>query len=84
MKIIRFQKKSIKICIHRYFYFLLFQVETQICTDPVFYPHYHYYVREMRIKAYIQLLRAYRSLSLNNIATTFGLSREFIEDEISR
>ena len=62
----------------------LFQVETQICTDPVFYPHYHYYVREMRIKAYIQLLRAYRSLSLNNIATTFGLSREFIEDEISR
>jgi len=59
-------------------------VETQICTDPVFYPHYHHYVREMRIKAYVQLLRAYRSLSLNNIATTFGLTRDYIEDEISR
>lgn len=59
-------------------------VETQICTDPVFHPHYHHYVREMRVKAYVQLLRAYRSLSLKNIADTFGVTREFIEDEISK
>lgn len=60
------------------------QVETQICVDPVFRPHYQHYVREARIKAYVQLLRAYRSLSLDNIADTFGVSREFVEEEISK
>ncbi|XP_032530053.2 26S proteasome non-ATPase regulatory subunit 6 [Danaus plexippus] len=58
-------------------------VETQICVDPVFRPHYQHYVREARIKAYVQLLRAYRSLSLDNIADTFGVTREFVEEEIS-
>lgn len=62
---------------------LAFQVETQICVDPVFRPHYQHYVREARIKAYVQLLRAYRSLSLDNIADTFGVTREFVEEEIS-
>lgn len=60
------------------------QVETQICVDPVFRPHYQHYVREARIKAYVQLLRAYRSLSLDNIADTFGVTREFVEEEISK
>lgn len=62
---------------------LYIQVEAQICVDPIFRPHYQHYVREARIKAYVQLLRAYRSLSLDNIADTFGVTREFIEDEIS-
>ncbi|GBP71638.1 26S proteasome non-ATPase regulatory subunit 6 [Eumeta japonica] len=59
-------------------------VETQICVDPVFRPHYQHYVREARIKAYVQLLRAYRSLSLDNIADTFGVTREFVEEEIAK
>lgn len=58
-------------------------VETQMSVDPVFRPHYQHYVREARIKAYVQLLRAYRSLSLDNIANTFGVTREFVEEEIS-
>lgn len=52
-------------------------------VDPVFRPHYQHYVREARIKAYVQLLRAYRSLSLDNIAQTFGVTRDFVEEEIA-
>lgn len=76
--------ESLHECRYADFVSSLAWVETQICADPVFYPHYHYYVREMRVKAYVQLLRAYRSLSLANIADTFGLTGDYVEDDISR
>ena len=42
-------------------------------------PHYRYYVREMRIKAYAQLLESYRSLTLEYMAKTFDVSIDFID-----
>ncbi|NP_001158526.1 26S proteasome non-ATPase regulatory subunit 6 [Oncorhynchus mykiss] len=47
-------------------------------------PHYRYYVREMRIHAYSQLLESYRSLTLGYMAEAFGVSTEFIDQELSR
>uniref|UniRef100_A0A8C4SWR6 26S proteasome non-ATPase regulatory subunit 6 n=1 Tax=Erpetoichthys calabaricus TaxID=27687 RepID=A0A8C4SWR6_ERPCA len=49
-----------------------------------FAPHYRYYVREMRIHAYSQLLESYRSLTLGYMAEAFGVSVEFIDQELSR
>ncbi|KAJ2936261.1 hypothetical protein H1R20_g829, partial [Candolleomyces eurysporus] len=43
-----------------------------------------YYVREMRILAYTQLLESYRSLTLDSLARAFGVSVEFINSELSR
>ena len=42
-------------------------------------PHYRFYVREMRILAYSQLLESYRSLTLSYMAKSFGVTEEFID-----
>lgn len=41
--------------------------------------HYSYYVREMRIMAYAQLLESYRSLTLTYMAKSFGVTESFID-----
>uniref|UniRef100_A0AAR2M1G6 26S proteasome non-ATPase regulatory subunit 6 n=1 Tax=Pygocentrus nattereri TaxID=42514 RepID=A0AAR2M1G6_PYGNA len=55
-----------------------------VYVDWLFAPHYRYYVREMRILAYSQLLESYRSLTLGYMAEAFGVSTEFIDQELSR
>lgn len=44
--------------------------------------HITYYITEMRIKAYSQLLESYRSLSLPHMALTFGVSEAFIDRSV--
>jgi hypothetical protein len=41
--------------------------------------HARYYVREMRIKAYAQLLESYRSVTMKNLSDAFGVSEEFMD-----
>ena len=41
--------------------------------------HYRYYVREMRIVAYNQLLESYSSLTLEYMANAFGVTVQFID-----
>ncbi|KAF9359208.1 26S proteasome non-ATPase regulatory subunit 6 [Mortierella sp. AD094] len=50
----------------------------------VLFPHYRYYVREMRIRAYAQLLESYRSLTMQSMAHSFGVSEEFIDKDLSK
>lgn len=38
----------------------------------------------MRLKAYSQLLRAYRTINLSRMATEFGVTEEYIEQEVAR
>lgn len=42
-------------------------------------PHARFYVREMRILAYAQLLESYRSLTLESLGQAFGVSQEFVD-----
>lgn len=58
-------------------------VEQEMKKDWLFAPHYRYYVREMRIQAYSQLLESYRSLTLGYMAEAFGVSTEFIDQWVS-
>ncbi|CDZ97313.1 26S proteasome regulatory complex, subunit RPN7/PSMD6 [Phaffia rhodozyma] len=47
-------------------------------------PHARYFVREMRIISYAQLLASYKSLTLDSMARAFGVSPEFIDSDLSR
>lgn len=59
-------------------------LEGYLKSDRYLSPHYRYYVREMRILAYSQLIGSYRSLSLTYMSQTFGVSIDFIEAELAR
>jgi len=47
-------------------------------------PHVGYFCKEMRIIAYSQLLESYKSLQLERVASSFGVSVDFIDNELSR
>uniref|UniRef100_A0A8C5BV75 26S proteasome non-ATPase regulatory subunit 6 n=1 Tax=Gadus morhua TaxID=8049 RepID=A0A8C5BV75_GADMO len=66
-------------CRYSVFFQSLATVEQEMKKDWLFAPHYRYYVREMRIQAYSQLLESYRSLTLGYMAEAFGVSNEFID-----
>jgi len=71
-------------CQYHTFFQKLSWVEEQLRHDRLLAPHYRYYVREMRIWAYTQLLESYRSLTLQYMASAFGVSTEFMDGELSR
>ena len=59
-------------------------VESELKHDRFLSVHCHYYIREVRIKAYAQILDSYRSLSLQAMAEAFGVTFEFIDKDLSR
>ncbi|PVU97592.1 hypothetical protein BB559_001992 [Furculomyces boomerangus] len=58
--------------------------QAHLKTSRYLYLHYRYYTKEMRIKAYAQLLQSYRSLTLSSMASSFGVTEEFIDRDLSR
>ena len=60
------------------------EVEQKLKFDRYWSSHYNYYVREMRILAYNQLLESYQSLTLEYMAQAFGVTPPFIDQELSR
>lgn len=46
--------------------------------------HVHFYVKQMRIKAYNQFLEAYKSVTIESMAKSFGVSPDFIDNELFR
>ncbi|XP_059610518.1 26S proteasome non-ATPase regulatory subunit 6 [Phlebotomus argentipes] len=71
-------------CQYAEFFLNLAKVEAFLRNDYLVNPHYRFYVREMRILAYTQLLESYRSLTLQYMAQAFGVSIEYIDTELSR
>jgi len=71
-------------CRYADFFKALAAVEQVLKQDRYFAPHVFYYVREMRIMAYSQLLESYNSLTLQYMANAFGVSVEFIDKELAR
>ncbi|VDM95513.1 unnamed protein product [Thelazia callipaeda] len=47
-------------------------------------PHYNFYSRMMRLKAYQQFLTPYKTVRLDMMAKDFGVSKEFIDKELHR
>lgn len=71
-------------CQYADFFKNLAEVEIELRNDFLAHPHYRFYVREMRILAYTQLLESYRSLTLQYMASAFGVDVDFIDQELSR
>lgn len=44
--------------------------------------HTSYYVREMRIKAYAQLLESYRSVTMASLCTAFGVNEAWLDADL--
>ncbi|PVD24204.1 hypothetical protein C0Q70_14674 [Pomacea canaliculata] len=71
-------------CHYRDFFQALADVEEIMKNDRLLAAHCRYYVREMRIMAYAQLLESYRSLTLDYMADSFGVTVDFIDQELAR
>lgn len=54
-------------------------IENKLKYDRLLAPHYRYYVREMKILGYAQLLESYQSLTLDYMARAFGVTVGFID-----
>ncbi|CCK68411.1 proteasome regulatory particle lid subunit RPN7 KNAG_0A07580 [Huiozyma naganishii CBS 8797] len=46
--------------------------------------HSDFFIREMRRKVYAQLLESYKTLSLKYMATAFGVSVEFLDNDLGK
>jgi len=71
-------------CQYDVFFKELAFVEQFFKSDRILAPHYQYYIREMRILAYTQLLESYRSLTLQYMADAFGVTVDFVDQELAR
>ncbi|KAJ9066058.1 proteasome regulatory particle subunit [Entomophthora muscae] len=58
--------------------------EVHLFTSSYLFTHRKYYIREMRIIAYSQLLESYRSVTLESMAKSFGVSEDFIDRDVSK
>jgi len=77
--------KSLYDCHYDKFFVALATLEQKfLLPSRLLRPHARFYVREMRILAYAQLLESYRSLTLESMARAFGVSVEFIDAELAR
>lgn len=53
--------------------------ETFLSQDRYLYEHRRWFVREMRLRGYQQLLQSYRIVGLKSMATDFGVSVDFLD-----
>jgi 26S proteasome regulatory subunit N7 len=66
-------------CQYASFFKQLAAVEKGLKTDVYLSPHYRYYVREMRIRVYGQVLESYKSVTIASLASSFGVTEEWID-----
>lgn len=71
-------------CQYKDFLVSLLDVMELMSNDRYLCGHINWYSREMRVKVYSQFLEAYRSVKLESMARKFGLSKEFLDQELSR
>lgn len=62
----------------------LLAIEPLLLRDRFFAPHIRWLFRELRLKAYLQFLEAYKSVTIKNMAESFGVSVSFIDVEIAQ
>lgn len=70
---------------YRSFFGALAAVEVNFLTqDRYLYEHRGWFVREMRLRAYQQLLQSYRVVGLENMANDFGVSVDFLDRDLAK
>lgn len=71
-------------CDYAKFFETLANIERQLKENYILHPHYQFYVRDMKAKAYLQFLFSFQSVSFDYMAQQFEVTPEFIETEISK
>ncbi|EAY13694.1 PCI domain containing protein [Trichomonas vaginalis G3] len=69
---------------YRDFFDALAEVENTLTCDIWFSQHISYLIKELRVRAYSQFLEPYQALQISAMASAFGVTEQFIEDEIRR
>lgn len=67
-----------------YFEYLLQTNDQILLPSRYLSEHANFYIREMRRKAYAQLLESYKTLSLKSMADAFGVSVEFLDNDLCK
>ncbi|KAK5125004.1 hypothetical protein LTR85_001194 [Meristemomyces frigidus] len=66
------------------FFAALSRVETNfLAQDRYLYEHKAWFVREMRLRAYTQLLQSYKVVGLESMAASFGVSVEWLDRDLA-
>ncbi|MCJ1279673.1 hypothetical protein MMC21_007497 [Puttea exsequens] len=67
------------------FFLALAAVEERFLSqDRYLYEHRGWFVREMRLRAYQQLLQSYRVVGLGSMASDFGVSIDFLDRDLAK
>ncbi|KAI5970911.1 RPN7 [Candida margitis] len=66
------------------FDYLLQSYDQLLLPNKYLHAHANYFLREMRCKAYGQLLESYKSLSLKSMAANFNISEDFLDQDLCR
>ena len=61
----------------------LFYIIDMLKKDFYLSKHYNFFINEMRVKVYSQFLESYKSVTMENMANVFGVSTNFIDNELS-
>jgi len=69
---------------YKTFFHALVSLENEIDLDLYLSQHKRYLYRELRILSYGQFLNAYKSVTLDNMSQSFGVSAAFMDRELSR
>lgn len=70
---------------YKLFFQALALVEEQFLTqDRYLHEHKNWFVREMRLRAYQQLLQSYRVVGLDSMANDFGVTVEFLDRDLAK
>ncbi|KAF3337955.1 26S proteasome non-ATPase regulatory subunit 6 [Carex littledalei] len=71
-------------CQYKSFFIAFSGLTEQMKLDRYLQPHFRYYMREVRTVVYSQFLESYKSVTMEAMATAFGVSVDFIDQELSR
>jgi len=71
-------------CVYSKFFIALGHVTDLLRLDRFWSPHASYFCREMRVIGYSQFLSSYRSVTLDSMARSFGVTVTFLDQELSR
>ena len=66
-------------CQYATFFKGLAAIEESLKLDVYLAAHCRYYVREMRIRVYAQVLESYKSVTISSLASQFGVTEDWID-----
>ncbi|KAJ4393689.1 proteasome regulatory particle subunit [Gnomoniopsis smithogilvyi] len=70
---------------YKTFFQALANVEEQFLTqDRYLHEHKNWFIREMRLRAYQQLLQSYRVVGLESMASQFGVTVDFLDRDLAK